>query len=368
MKRRIAPGQPSGTARQAGSNLRPLGCKAIRRHLAEPPPATTVTRATSPSLRNHPGQLHFVSHGVSHAQTIMHGCGHDRRGLALASVRQRVTPRPPRATTFTAGPRTPPEWMRAGPSPPAGGPPPSPIAGLDHCPGGEYGVSGDWAGRAGTVEEAIRRRFVRRLAGVVPGTRIGRVRWPRPLPIRPWPWNYWWQAHLLDCLVDAHRRAPQPWRTVEIAALARTVRLRNLGSWTNRLLRRHRLVRPGGTARRATGPPVNAIRAGRDHRPATRRMDDGRRRRDLVAPRGRLQERPRQRSGRDSGRPHRRPRLRHQDHRLDRGHPGRSADRPGPRRGPAQPGRNDPHRRSHHLHLLPRRVPGGVRGAGRARR
>jgi predicted alpha-1,6-mannanase (GH76 family) len=94
-------------------------------------------------------------------------------------------------------------------------------------------VSGDWAGRAGTVEDVIRRRFVRRLAGAVPGTRIGRVRWPRPLFIRPWPWHYWWQAHLLDCLVDAHRREPQPWRAVEIAALARTVRLRNFGSWTN---------------------------------------------------------------------------------------------------------------------------------------
>ena len=55
-----------------------------------------------------------------------------------------------------------------------------------------------------------------------------------PAPIRLGPWNYWWQAHLLDCLVDAQRRAPQPWRAVEIAALARTVRLRNLGSWTNR--------------------------------------------------------------------------------------------------------------------------------------
>jgi predicted alpha-1,6-mannanase (GH76 family) len=91
----------------------------------------------------------------------------------------------------------------------------------------------DWAGRAGIVEEVIRRRFLRRLAGFVPATRIGRVRWPRPVPIRPWPWHYWWQAHLLDCLVDAQRRAPHPARTVEIAALARTMRLRNLGSWTN---------------------------------------------------------------------------------------------------------------------------------------
>ena len=94
-------------------------------------------------------------------------------------------------------------------------------------------MSGDWAARAGTVEDVIRRRFVRRLAGVVPGTRIGRVRWPRPLLIRPWPWHYWWQAHLLDCLVDAHRRSPHPLRAMEIAALARTVRLRNFGSWTN---------------------------------------------------------------------------------------------------------------------------------------
>ena len=39
-------------------------------------------------------------------------------------------------------------------------------------------MSGDWAGRAGAVEEVIRRRFVRRLAGVVPGTRIGRCAGP----------------------------------------------------------------------------------------------------------------------------------------------------------------------------------------------
>jgi hypothetical protein len=42
-----------------------------------------------------------------------------------------------------------------------------------------------WSGRAGVAEGVIRRRFLRRLSGVVPGTRIGRVRWPRPLPARP---------------------------------------------------------------------------------------------------------------------------------------------------------------------------------------
>jgi len=125
-------------------------------------------------------------------------------------------------------------------------------------------VSGDWADRAETVEDTIRRRFVRRLGGVVPGTRIGRVRWPRPLVIRPWPWHYWWQAHLLDCLVDAQRRAPQPLRAMEIAALARTVRLRNLGSWTNDYYDDIAwfglaVQRAGPLARRSTQPALTAI-------------------------------------------------------------------------------------------------------------
>lgn len=93
--------------------------------------------------------------------------------------------------------------------------------------------SGVWDGRAACAEEAVRVRHLRRLAGIVPGTRIGRIRWPRPWPIRPWPWHYWWQAHLLDCLVDAELRAPGPERARQVAALARTVRLRNLGRWTN---------------------------------------------------------------------------------------------------------------------------------------
>src|SRR4051794_41331099 len=125
----------------------------------------------------------------------------------------------------------------------------------------------DWPDRAGMVEGVIRRRYLRHLLEVVPGTRIGRVRWPRPMFVRPWPWHYWWQAHLLDCLVDAHRRAPQPWRALEIAALARTVRLRNFRLLDQRLLRRHRLVRPGRPARRASGPPLRTVRARRHHRP-----------------------------------------------------------------------------------------------------
>jgi predicted alpha-1,6-mannanase (GH76 family) len=92
----------------------------------------------------------------------------------------------------------------------------------------------DWSERAGIAERAILRRHLRRFAGVVPGTRIGRVRWPRRVPAAPAPWHYWWQAHLLDCLVDAQLRSPERRRATTIATMARSVRLRNAGSWLNR--------------------------------------------------------------------------------------------------------------------------------------
>jgi predicted alpha-1,6-mannanase (GH76 family) len=92
----------------------------------------------------------------------------------------------------------------------------------------------DWSERAGIAERAVVRRHLRRLAGVVPGTRIGRVRWPRPVPSPPAPWHYWWQAHLLDCMVDAQLRSPERRRARAIAALVRGIRLHNAGSWLNR--------------------------------------------------------------------------------------------------------------------------------------
>jgi predicted alpha-1,6-mannanase (GH76 family) len=90
----------------------------------------------------------------------------------------------------------------------------------------------DWRERAGIAERAVVRRHVCRIGGVLPGTRIGRVRWPRrTAPFAPW--HYWWQAHLLDCLLDAQLRAPHRPRAKAIAAFARSVRLRN-GGWLNR--------------------------------------------------------------------------------------------------------------------------------------
>jgi predicted alpha-1,6-mannanase (GH76 family) len=92
----------------------------------------------------------------------------------------------------------------------------------------------DWSERAGIAERAVVRRHLRRLGSVVPGTRIGRIGWPRRVPAPLAPWHYWWQAHLLDCLIDAQLRAPQRQRAKAIAAVARSVRVRNGGSWLNR--------------------------------------------------------------------------------------------------------------------------------------
>jgi predicted alpha-1,6-mannanase (GH76 family) len=125
-------------------------------------------------------------------------------------------------------------------------------------------ASVDWAARAAVAERAVVRRHLRRLGGIVPGTRIGRIRWPRVPPARPWPWHYWWQAHLLDCLVDAQLRAPRPERADAIAAVARTVRLRNLGSWTNDYYDDVAwfglaVQRAGTLARRSARPALGAI-------------------------------------------------------------------------------------------------------------
>ena len=46
-------------------------------------------------------------------------------------------------------------------------------------------------------------------------------------------WHYWWQAHLLDCLVDAQVRDPQPERKQRIERQIRAHRLRNNRSWAN---------------------------------------------------------------------------------------------------------------------------------------
>ncbi|WP_260193786.1 glycoside hydrolase family 76 protein [Actinophytocola gossypii] len=89
-----------------------------------------------------------------------------------------------------------------------------------------------WAARAAVAERAVLTRHLRRFWGL-PGTRLGVAAWPPSARQRLHThWNYWWQAHLLDCLVDAQQRQPHPGRAATIHRLVRGIRLRNL-SWTN---------------------------------------------------------------------------------------------------------------------------------------
>ncbi|MGH3908300.1 MAG: glycoside hydrolase family 76 protein [Pseudonocardiaceae bacterium] len=91
-------------------------------------------------------------------------------------------------------------------------------------------MSGLWAARAAAAERAVHTRHLHP-RWALPGTRLGRVSWPAGRP--PLQWHYWWQAHLLDCLLDAQHRSPTQWRRNTVAALIRGVRLRNLTGWVN---------------------------------------------------------------------------------------------------------------------------------------
>lgn len=92
-----------------------------------------------------------------------------------------------------------------------------------------------WAARAASAERAVHARHLRRL-WLLPGTRLGVVAWPAGPRQRLslGLWHYWWQAHLLDCSLDAYLREPSPVRRATIAGLTRGVRLRNLRrGWVN---------------------------------------------------------------------------------------------------------------------------------------
>ncbi|WP_099039509.1 glycoside hydrolase family 76 protein [Mycobacterium neglectum] len=90
-----------------------------------------------------------------------------------------------------------------------------------------------WANRAASAEAAISKRHLKKLWGV-PGTQLGVVAWPAARKYRMFgTWHYWWQAHLLDCLVDAQLRDPQPERVEQITRQVRGHRLRNNLRWTN---------------------------------------------------------------------------------------------------------------------------------------
>lgn len=90
-----------------------------------------------------------------------------------------------------------------------------------------------WALRADAAEAAVIHRHVRRL-WLLPWTRMGRVRWPADFRSATYlSWQYWWQAHLIDCAVDAAARSPTAARRRRLARLARAPRIRNLTGWGN---------------------------------------------------------------------------------------------------------------------------------------
>jgi predicted alpha-1,6-mannanase (GH76 family) len=83
------------------------------------------------------------------------------------------------------------------------------------------------------AERAIHARHLRRLWGL-PGTMLGVVAWPASAGRRGFgQWDYWWQAHVLDCLVDAQLRFPTARRRQGIERLVNGIHRRNLGSWLN---------------------------------------------------------------------------------------------------------------------------------------
>ncbi|MDI2033322.1 glycoside hydrolase family 76 protein [Paenarthrobacter nitroguajacolicus] len=101
----------------------------------------------------------------------------------------------------------------------------------------------DWAGRANQAARSVTRSFGRRLL-FLPGTHIGAIRIPgNTVRSLVGPWHYWWQAHYVDCLVDAGRRElatktrfdgdSRPSAGRLASRLVTTIRLRNLLRFEN---------------------------------------------------------------------------------------------------------------------------------------
>ncbi|QGS34327.1 glycoside hydrolase family 76 [Corynebacterium xerosis] len=86
----------------------------------------------------------------------------------------------------------------------------------------------NWAYRADVAEQAIRDRHASRLWGL-PGTNLAVPSWPAPVAHKAFmSWHYWWQAHYLDCLIDAAARVPSREKSKAVQATIRGIRIRNL--------------------------------------------------------------------------------------------------------------------------------------------
>lgn len=89
--------------------------------------------------------------------------------------------------------------------------------------------------RAERAERAVIDRHLHTLWGQSQ-MQLGTLHWPSSLvdQLMLTRWCYWWQAHLLDCAVDAAHRECTPERIGRIGAIAHGIHTRNLTGWTNR--------------------------------------------------------------------------------------------------------------------------------------
>ncbi|MEJ5920371.1 MULTISPECIES: glycoside hydrolase family 76 protein [unclassified Corynebacterium] len=86
----------------------------------------------------------------------------------------------------------------------------------------------NWAYRADVAEQAIRNRHASALWGL-PRTNLAVVSWPAtPQHKAFFTWHYWWQAHYLECLVDAAQRVPSREKYEAVRNTIRGIRIRNL--------------------------------------------------------------------------------------------------------------------------------------------
>jgi len=93
-------------------------------------------------------------------------------------------------------------------------------------------VQEKWAHRADLAESAINERHATRLWGI-PRTNLAVVSWPPTTKEGLFVhWHYWWQAHYLDCQVDAALRRATRARRTRIRDTITGIRIRNLSKLT----------------------------------------------------------------------------------------------------------------------------------------
>lgn len=89
-----------------------------------------------------------------------------------------------------------------------------------------------WLHRADLAESAINERHAQAVWSI-PRTNLAVAAWPPHTKEKLfYRWHYWWQAHYLDCLIDAATRRPTRSRKQRIKETIRGIKVRNFGSFT----------------------------------------------------------------------------------------------------------------------------------------